>query len=362
MRVKVFRAATLRSAIALLRDELGPDALLLSSRETTDGVEVTAAVEPPDPEPDELQRFEEVPAAPPDPALLGTFVWHNLPPILIDALSPRARETLADACARRFTFRSLPDGHHRGDLLVCGPPGAGRTTAIAALSEQHLLAGRTPMLITSDKRAGAAETLAASTQRLGLTLIVADRPETLLRALARREADMPVLIDTMPLDPFDRSSCDLVASLAAAAGALPLLAIPSGIDPLEAAEYAHAAKAGIDRIDRMLVTQMQHSGRLGGPLAACVAGELALAATLSHPRAASRPALATMTAPMLAERLGRRRVPPGTMTDRDGADIRLVAKPKCEGGKASHGPNERHAALIAAHIAAQRTTHRPHRG
>ena len=44
MRIRVLRADTMQQAMARLVAELGPDAALLSSRNTRDGVEVTAAV------------------------------------------------------------------------------------------------------------------------------------------------------------------------------------------------------------------------------------------------------------------------------------------------------------------------------
>ena len=45
MRVKLFRAAEMTAAMALIRAELGVDALILSSRRVPEGVEVTAALE-----------------------------------------------------------------------------------------------------------------------------------------------------------------------------------------------------------------------------------------------------------------------------------------------------------------------------
>jgi len=46
MRLRLFRAATTPDALARVRKELGPDALILSTRRVTDGVEITAALEP----------------------------------------------------------------------------------------------------------------------------------------------------------------------------------------------------------------------------------------------------------------------------------------------------------------------------
>jgi flagellar biosynthesis protein FlhF len=43
MRLKIYRAASMTQAMAQLRAELGPDALILGARTLRDGVELTAA-------------------------------------------------------------------------------------------------------------------------------------------------------------------------------------------------------------------------------------------------------------------------------------------------------------------------------
>lgn len=336
MRVKVFSAPTLRGAISLLREELGADALLLSSREIAGGVEVTAAIDPEDAAQDELERFDDVPAPPPDPALMASFVWHNLPPILVDALSPRTGESLSNACSRRFVFRPAGDDRARQALLVCGAAGSGRTSSIVALARRHLLAGGLPMVITADRRPGAAETLAAATRALGLTLIVADRPDTLRRALARQDAETVLLIDTPPLDPFSSDSAESIGALAETAGARPMMTVAAGTDPLEAAEFACAARQALDELDRLIITRFASSGRLGGPLAGCLAGEFALAAALL-----GTAGISDLGPDLLARRLAQRR------PLAQNAPINIVpdATPRTF--------NDRHAALISAHIAAQ---------
>ncbi len=48
MRLKLYRAASVPDAMARVRAELGPEALILGSRRVTGGVELTAALEAPD--------------------------------------------------------------------------------------------------------------------------------------------------------------------------------------------------------------------------------------------------------------------------------------------------------------------------
>jgi flagellar biosynthesis protein FlhF len=54
MRLKIYRAGSVREAMAQVRRELGPEAMILSTRRSAGGVELTAA-------------FEQVDDAPPEP-------------------------------------------------------------------------------------------------------------------------------------------------------------------------------------------------------------------------------------------------------------------------------------------------------
>jgi len=221
MRLKLYRASNMTTAMALVRSNLGPDALILSTRRVGDGVEVTAALEP---APDAL------PLPPPEPdrerdAVLG---WHGVPTRLVGALGPGR---LVDRLPEALSFAALPLGPS-APLLLAGPPGAGKTLTIAKLATRLVMAGQTPLMVTADgQRAGAPEQLAAYTRLLGLTLVVASAPSPLNRALARRQDSAPVLIDTPGLDPFDPAARDELASLAATAGAVTVLVLPAGLIP-----------------------------------------------------------------------------------------------------------------------------------
>jgi len=243
------------AAMALVRSNLGPDALILSTRRVAGGVEVTAAL-------------DAVPEAlPPPPALDFTrnaaLGWHGVPPKMIDALRPGA---LVDALPSALSFGVLPPGN-AAPILLAGPPGAGKTLTTAKLATRLVMSGQSPLVVTADgQRAGAPEQLAAYTRLLGLTLIVASTPTPLSRALARRQDNAPVLIDTPGLDPFDPFARDELLALAAMAGAVTVLTLPAGLDPAEAHELADAfAQAGATML---IATRLDLCRRLGGVLAA----------------------------------------------------------------------------------------------
>ena len=46
MKIKTYTAPDMRQALRLVRDEQGPDAVMLSSRQLPEGVEISVAVEP----------------------------------------------------------------------------------------------------------------------------------------------------------------------------------------------------------------------------------------------------------------------------------------------------------------------------
>ena len=188
----------------------------------------------------------------------------------------------------------------RPPILLTGSPGAGKTLTAARLATRLVLAGATPLMITADgKRAGAAEQLAAFTRLLGLTLIVANHPATLARALARRADDQPVLIDAPGMDPFDPAQRDELLALAATADARTVLVMPAGLDPAEAAEEAAAfADCGAASL---VATRLDLAKRLGSVLAASDTGALALAEAGLGPGAAD--GLAVLTPSLLAARI-----------------------------------------------------------
>ena len=283
MRLKLYRAPTLASAMAQVRVELGPDALIVSTRRSAGGVEVTAALEP------------VVPLIP-DSAQLERLRWHGVPQALAADLATGSLEQALEAKLRWVGLDLSPGS---APLLLAGAPGAGKTLTTARLATRLVMQGLTPMVISADgERAGAAEQLAAFTRLLGVMLIVAPDPLTLARALARRPAGAPVLIDSAGIDPFTPAAQAGVASLAHASGATTALVLPAGMDAQEAADTAAAFKAA--GAELLVATRLDPARRLGGIVSAAAAG-LALTEAGIGPGAAD--GLLPMTPALLADRL-----------------------------------------------------------
>jgi flagellar biosynthesis protein FlhF len=265
MRLKTFRAARMADAMALLREELGAEAIILGTRRVAQGVEVTAALEPEEP-------VLIPPAAAPSAAqATGPLAFHNLPAALAATL---AAGPLEATLAAQLGFAPLPAGRER-PLMLVGPPGAGKTLTCAKLAARLVLRGGAPSVITADgQRAGASAQLAAFTGVLGLTLAVAPSPGTLGKALARRARDEAALIDTAGCDPFDPPQAVALRALVTIAQAEPVLVLPAGLDAAEAADLARAFAALGAR--HLVATRLDSARRLGAVLAAAEAGPLRL--------------------------------------------------------------------------------------
>ncbi len=286
MRLKLFHAAKMAEAMASVRAQLGPDALIIATRRVSGGVEVTAALEPFPPRPEEAERDT-------------LLQYHDVPGRLRSRLSRGPLEKALGGC---FRFASLPIGGDDPPLLFAGPPGAGKTVTVARLATRLVLGKVAPLVVTADgQRAGAVEQLAAFTRLLGIELVVANHPGTLARALERRRPGAPVLIDSAGMDardPIERAALD---ALIGAVGASVVLVLAGNAHPVEAAELATAfAEAGADR---MVATRLDQTRRLGPILIAADAGRLALAEAGIGSGAAD--GLVPLTPSFLAERLSQ---------------------------------------------------------
>jgi len=266
MRLKTFRATRMAEAMALLREELGAEAVILSTRRTAQGVEITAALEPEEP-----VLIPPAGSVAPAMPVQGPLAFHNPPAALAAALG---QAPLDQALGRALGFGPLPDARDR-PLMLVGPPGAGKTLTCAKLAARLVLAGSPPVVATTDgQRAGATAQLAAFTGVLGLTLAVAPSAAALSKALARRTPGQQALIDTAGCDPFDPNQAVVLHALASAVRAELVLVLPAGLDTAEAADLARAFAALGAR--HLVPTRLDAARRLGAVLAAAEAGPLLL--------------------------------------------------------------------------------------
>jgi len=252
MRIKSYKARNTSEALAMVRNDMGPSALIIQTRQIRQGavlglmghnaVEVVAAA---DAEPT-LQRVG--PATTDRPAgrtpagnptlkqLYDRLVEQGVLPPLARALmeealcrypsSPfasrfpnfadRLAATAADeeiveavgaAVAKSVRLeRSTKPAHGPKVIALVGPTGVGKTTTIAKLAtiatmRHHLPAG----LVTIDTyRIGAADQLKTYSEMLGAPLAVVEEPEEMRAAMEHFSDRAVVFVDTIGRSPKDR--------------------------------------------------------------------------------------------------------------------------------------------------------------
>lgn len=296
MRLKTYTAPTMPEAMALVRDEMGDDAIIVSTHPPIDGLacRVTAAIEEDLlPVPEQSDTPEPVDTESRVAYLRQVLIAHGIPPHITEALlrsiddlsNPDAALSLASALDSLMTFRPIDTNNLDRPLVLAGIPGAGKTITAAKLAAQAKLAGQSVFVATTDtKRAGGVEQLEAFTRILDIPLDVAEDADA-LRALRDRATDADVaIIDTPGINPFDDDATDQVHQFADAVGGEIILVLPAGGDAMESADTA-AAFADIGAT-RTIITRLDMTRRLGGIVAASVSSRLAVANVSVNPNVA----------------------------------------------------------------------------
>jgi flagellar biosynthesis protein FlhF len=337
MRLRTFTAASMKEAIAIVREEMGPDAIIVSAHEHPRGrgVEVRAATESAAPLPQRApapERPVRKAAAPPqaaempqkglaqiavrrvgapgearrqsvalNAALREILIYHGLDDARITAILDAARrptsrdpgEMLATALEARLSFVPLAV-KPRKPVMLMGGPGVGKTVTTAKLAARARLAGHPVAVITTDTlRSGAIEQLAKLLSLMGTKLITADSPDSLSAVLARPALkDAAVFIDTPGTNMFAMGERRDLRRFLAAGDMEPIFVLAAGTDTGEAGEHARLfAEIGTRRY---IVTRLDAARRFGSVIAAGDEGRLSLAQVslspyLSEPLAALSP-------------------------------------------------------------------------
>ncbi len=279
----------------MVRLDMGDDAIIVSTRKGTDqdACIITAAIEH-EPE-DEALAEPEPDVEPLDPETRLSFLRqvltaHGLPPHLLEPLV-RGADTLdnvdpaialAAAIDDRITFMPVNFTQLRSPLMLAGCPGAGKTITAAKLAAHAKLDGYSVCIATTDtRRAGGVEQLQAYTRILEMDLISANNAAELGQYTAQMHDADVAIIDTSGVNPFDESDMQALHALANTVNAEILLVLTAGADAMESADTARSfADIGARR---MVISRLDMTRRLGGILAAAVAGRMAIANVSVNP-------------------------------------------------------------------------------
>jgi len=321
MRLKTLQATTMAEAMRLVRTELGEDAIIVSTTESGDGVRITAAIETPEPDLDFRNMGTEESLV---ERISEALDSHRAPQPLADKIASIASElgttdllqTLAGALDLVFEFEPISHARSNGPLLLFGPPGSGKTSAIAKLAARAVLDHVPVTMITTDTaRAGALQQLETYGKRLNVSVKTASAPEE-LAGLLKDLSGQFVLIDTTSVNPFLPQEIAQLRAFTDAAGGEGVLVMAAGREPLEAQDMTTAFRKL--NPTRLMVTGLDMSRRLGGILTTLHASGAAFAEISATPDIVDglRPVNPVMLARLLLEITNTR----ATTPERDAVD------------------------------------------
>ena len=304
MRLKTFYANTMTEAMQMIRETLGDEAIIVATGEdqARGGVRVTAAVEPSfeigndgisgvqswlqyDDEQDSDAVAEEL-----TEIMLRHCVPENVMDNIISCATVMGFDDLGTALSttldQLYSFRPLPVTAHKKPIMMIGPPGSGKTLAVAKMAARGAMNGLNISAISTDTvRAGGVEQLQAFTNLLKIDLQKAKSPQDLRNITEdlTHHSDQ-IIIDTSGLNPFDTSDVKVLAKFIGAIDVRPVLVLPAGIDADEAGEMARVfATIGATEI---LPTRVDIARRLGSLLAAAHQGGLSFSDVSATPKVA----------------------------------------------------------------------------
>ena len=297
MRIKIFTAESVTEAMRQIRDDLGDNAVIISTQtdDDTGGVRITAALEVDDREDEiaDLLGNDMAEVASVRDEITQALEYHGVPRgitnALIGTMEDGDLETsqigLEVSLRRNYAFRPLGLTSINRPIMLVGPPGSGKTTTAARLATRATMERRPLTVVTTDNfRAGAQAQLAAFTDILDTDLACADGPTELRNALNHSAPDAVAIVDTAGANPFSTSEMAALSGLIECAKAEPVLVIAAGGDVVEAAEVAACFLAL--GVERMVVTRLDITRRLGAMLAVSDAGPFALSDVSFSPQVA----------------------------------------------------------------------------
>jgi flagellar biosynthesis protein FlhF len=312
MRLRTINAADMQDAMRIMREEIGEDAVIVSTARNPKGkgVTVTVAQEEegfelaPEASPVAETGAHTKPASSPHASSMRSMpdyivrdielilqrhgvasetiesllkMVHNQPPLQDDSEESLAG-LLESSLAAAYRFDSLDLLKEGYRYILIGPPGAGKTLTTAKMAAQVVKAGHSLVLVNTDNRkAGAVEQLAAYAEVLGVRLEVAENRADLKAILKNCDPSDRLLIDSAGANPYDFHELKELAEFAGLIELEPVLIYPAGSDPEEAGEIARAFS--FVGVQKMIATRLDVAKRFGSLLTAANIANLSFSHT-----------------------------------------------------------------------------------
>jgi flagellar biosynthesis protein FlhF len=284
MKMKMFVGKTEEEAMALVRAEMGPDAVILSTRDEDGRVEIRAAIERSfsnlaTPKFAEARpKFDETRSQ-----LSSSLRWHGAP----DGFTQMVAEAGGRLGAGMEQINSLSVGiegllsfnplNSRPDksIFLVGPHGHGKTTAAAKIATRLSDPASPLEAVAADFDAsGQVARLAALMLKVSVTNAIS--PDHLIRLV--READdrgSKLIIDGPPFNPLDEADMKRLSDLISRMNVEPVLVLSAEGHPEDIEDNARAfAQLGCRRV---ILTKLDAVRRRGGAIAAISSSRLSIA-------------------------------------------------------------------------------------
>ena len=314
MRLKTYSAKTMMEAMAKVREELGPDTIIVRSEEgkSVGGARVTAAYEGAaplkgKPKGDLAALLSESVASARAEAnnadfdigeLTAVISHHGIPTEMAMRLQTAAtafdaaslNEAIASALETTFRFLNMPTESRR-PLILVGPTGAGKTVASAKLAAEAVLSKKRVEIITIDTiKSTGLEQLENFARLMNCSVQAAETPEALASLLEKRpkgnKAPDLTIIDSFGVNPFDLDDLEKLAQFITVGQAEPVLVMAAGMDPMESAEIAEIFASMGARL--FIPTELDAVRRYASILTAAQSGGMSIAALGNSPYVADR--------------------------------------------------------------------------
>ncbi|MDZ4761538.1 MAG: GTP-binding protein [Alphaproteobacteria bacterium] len=285
MKMKMFSAPSVDEAMAMVRKEMGPDAVILSTRDEDGVVEIRAAIERSFNHRFAAPKFAE--ARPRYDAtrdqLSVALRWQGAPDGFIQMVSEAGSRlgagseplgALSAGLEGILTFAPLQPRLERSILLV-GPHGSGKTTASAKLARRLSDLDSPLEAVAADFDAsGQCARLAALMMKPTITAALS--PDALVRLVQERDKTRTrLVIDGPPFNPLDAGDMNRLTDLISRLNIEPVLVMSAEGHPMDLEDNARAfAAAGIRRV---ILTRLDAVRRRGGIIAAISSARLSIA-------------------------------------------------------------------------------------
>lgn len=284
MKMKMFVGKTEEEAMALVRAEMGPDAVILSTRDEDGRVEIRAAIERSfsnlaTPKFAEARpKFDETRSQ-----LSSSLRWHGAPDGFTQMVAEAGGRlgagmeqinSLSVGIEGLLTFNPLNPRPDKSIFLV-GPHGHGKTTAAAKIAVL-LSDPASPLEAVAADFDASGQVARLAALMLKATVTNAISPDHLIRLV--READdrgSKLIIDGPPFNPLDEADMKRLSDLISRMNVEPVLVLSAEGHPEDIEDNARAfAQVGCRRV---ILTKLDAVRRRGGAIAAISSSRLSIA-------------------------------------------------------------------------------------